>query len=95
MYKRISLYVILFYASLIVVSGQEVLTGLRSNILINKNKLTFESRGLNAADTIDLPFFDDFSGQSIFPDSKNWIDNFVFINNTYSDKQITAGICNL
>ena len=31
-------------------------------------------------------------GQSIFPDSKKWTDNYVFINNTYSDRQITTGI---
>ncbi len=39
-----------------------------------------------------LPFFDDFSGHSIFPDPSKWTDNYVFINNTYSDRQITAGI---
>jgi hypothetical protein len=92
MYKRISLYLILFYASLISVSGQEVVTGLQSNSLIKKNNLIFQSKGLNASDTVNIPFFDDFSGHSISPDSKNWTDNFVFINNTYSDKQITAGV---
>lgn len=92
MYKRISLYFILLNASLISVSGQEVVTGLQANSLIKNKSLVFESKGLNAADTLGLPFFDDFSGHSIFPDSKNWTDNFVFINNTYSDKQITAGI---
>ena len=51
-----------------------------------------ENRGLTSNDTLVLPFFDDFSGHSIFPDSKKWTDNFVFINNTYSDRQITAGI---
>ena len=81
-----------FLACLITASAQEVVTGLQSNSLIKKNNLIFERKGLNATDTLELPFFDDFSGRSIFPDSKNWIDNFVFINNTYSDKQITAGI---
>ena len=47
---------------------------------------------MTTADTLNLPFFDDFSGHSIFPDPSKWIDNFVFINNTYSDKQITEGI---
>jgi hypothetical protein len=92
MYKRISLYVILFYASLISVSGQEVVTGLQSDSRIKNKNLRFESKGLNAADTVNLPFFDDFSGHSIFPESKNWIDNYVLINNTYSDKQVTVGI---
>ena len=30
--------------------------------------------------------------QSYFPTPGKWTDNFVFINNTYSDKQITSGI---
>ena len=33
-----------------------------------------------------------FQVHSVFPDSKKWTDNYVFINNTYSDRQITAGI---
>ena len=44
---------------------------------------------------INLPFFDDFSGFSVFPDTKNWSDDYVFINNTYSDRQITIGIATL
>jgi len=46
----------------------------------------------SAADTVNLPFFDDFSGSSIFPDDKKWSDNYVLINNTYSNNQITIGI---
>lgn len=92
MYKRIILYILLFYECLISASAQEVVTGLQSNSLIKNNNAIFERKGLNAGETIELPFFDDFSGQSVFPDTKKWIDNFVFINNTYSDKQITAGI---
>lgn len=92
MSKRIFLYVVLFYACLITVSGQEVVTGLQSNGLIKKNNLIFERKGLNAGDTLELPFFDDFSIRSIFPSGKNWTDNFVLINNTYSDKQVTAGV---
>jgi hypothetical protein len=75
------------------VPAQEVVTGLQSNTSISNgwNKLEKNKR-LTAIDTLALPFFDDFSGHSIFPDSKKWTDNFVFINNTYSDRQITAGI---
>ncbi|HUX96715.1 MAG TPA: T9SS type A sorting domain-containing protein [Bacteroidales bacterium] len=77
----------------IFVSAQEVVTGLQSNYAIlreseNKSKGT----GKSSADTIELPFFDDFSGKSIFPDFEKWSDNFVFINDKYSDRQITKGI---
>lgn len=37
------------------------------------------------ADTVSLPFFDDFSGywQSSHPDRKWWMDDYVYINNNY------------
>ena len=91
MLKRIFLFVIFLNACLGNTPAQEVITGLQSNYSITSNILK-ENKGLTSSDTLLLPFFDDFSGHSIFPDSKKWSDNFVFINNTYSDRQITAGI---
>jgi hypothetical protein len=93
MLKKIILYVILINECLVNSPAQEVVTGLQSNTSISNawNKLEKNKR-LTVSDTLGLPFFDDFSGQSVFPDSKNWTDNFVFINNTYSDRQITKGI---
>ena len=91
MLKRIFLFVIFLNACLVNTPAQEVITGLQSNYSIT-SKILKENKGLTSSDTLLLPFFDDFSGHSIFPDSKKWSDNFVFINNTYSDRQITAGI---
>ena len=34
-------------------------------------------------DTVTLPFFDDFSTSSIYPDSSKWFNNQVFINNQF------------
>ena len=77
-------------------SAQEVVTGLQSDYRIVSSRVRQErSKGIIAIDTIDLPFFEDFSGHSINPDSTKWLDDFVFINNTYSDKQITIGIATL
>jgi hypothetical protein len=93
MLKRIFSYVILINAFLISATGQEIVTGLRSNSAIVNNRKNFTVfKELLVPDTLSLPFFDDFSGRSIYPDTKKYIDNFVFINNTYSDKQITKGI---
>jgi len=93
MFKRIILYLIFLTAFLVNSPAQEVITGLRSNSRIKNNREQVrEAKGLAAADTLVLPFLDDFSGHSIFPDPGIWTDNFVFINNTYSDRQITAGI---
>lgn len=73
--------------------AQEVVVGLQSNYALTS--ITENSRkGLSSAiaEIIELPFFDDFSGRSVYPDPKKWTDNYVFINNTYSDKQITTGV---
>src|SRR5664280_2476076 len=93
MLKRIILYIVFLSSWLVYTQGQEVITGLQSNrSIINSREIFRESKGLSSNDTLALPFFDDFSGHSVFPDRKNWTDNYVCINNTYSDRQITAGI---
>ncbi len=45
-------------------------------------------------DTLDLPFFDDFAydEKSIYPDSRLWIDNYVYINNNFTKNQLTRGV---
>lgn len=93
MIKQISLYFIFLIVFLANIPAQEVITGLPSNynITINSNNPELNKR-ISAADTLNLPVYDDFSGQSVFPDAKRWLDHFVFINNTYSDRQITSGI---
>jgi len=93
MTKKIFLYFIFLNLLLAALPAQEVITGLQSNYLLsNKGEKSKSSRALLSSDTLQLPFFDDFSQTSYYPDTKRWIDNFVFINNTFSDQQITSGI---
>ena len=74
-------------------TAQEVTTGLQSNYVITQFKTNnLEKIETRSSVTIELPFFDDFSDSFIFPDNKRWSDNYVFINNTYSDKQPTVGV---
>lgn len=93
MFRKLIIYVTLFsFFCPVMSTAQEVITGLQTNPYVqteSSKKVYF--KGL-AADTINLPFFDDFSGHSYIPDMNKWSDNFVFINNTYSDNQITTGI---
>lgn len=74
-----------------VLNAQEVISGLRSDPIL-ENSYEKNRKGLYANDTLSLPFIDDFSGSSISPDPLKWSDNSVFINNTYSDRQITKGV---
>ena len=96
MIRKTILYLLLLTAGFKTASAQEVVTGLQSDFSIMKSLSSGKgAKGVTATDTVQLPFFDDFSGKSVFPDKKRWIDDFVFINNTYSDKQITTGIATL
>ena len=93
MFKQIILYFIFLNVILVILPAQEVVTGLQTNYSVSKAREKHEkNKGISSSDTLELPFFDDFSGQSVFPDSSKWTDDFVFINNTYSDRQITEGI---
>ena len=93
MIKQISLYFLFFNVFLAVIPAQEVVTGLQSNYAILKNRDDQKiTKGATPSDTIDLPLFDDFSQKTVYPDKKKWMDNYVFINDTYSDKQRTTGI---
>jgi len=90
MIQKSILNIIFFLFSLYYANSQEVVTGLQSNPLIKSAHISVTKSV--AVDVVELPFFDDFSGQKIFPDSKKWADDFVFINDTYTDKQITVGV---
>lgn len=93
MIKQIILYLVLLNVCLVISPAQEVVIGLQSNYSITKTRDNQEkNKGITTSGSLELPLFDDFSGRSVFPDSKKWLDDFVFINNTYSDRQITTGI---
>jgi hypothetical protein len=93
MIRQLYLYLVFLNLFIAVSPAQEVVTGLQSNSSLNgesNKRILF--KGINIADTLQLPFFDDFSKQSFYPDKKKWTDDFVFINNTYSDSQISSGV---
>jgi len=46
-------------------------------------------------DTLELPFFDDFSKITGYPDNKLWTDTYAFINNNYSDDPVSIGVATL
>jgi hypothetical protein len=93
MIRKIILPLILFNICLVYSPAQEVVTGLQTNSIIAGTKNTYLSKKESAgSNPLELPFFDDFTIKSVFPDMKKWLDNFAFVNNTYSDKQITTGI---
>ncbi len=43
-------------------------------------------------DTLDLPFFDDFSKGNVYPDASLWSDRNVYINNGYAEGPMSLGV---
>jgi hypothetical protein len=95
MIKKALLNIILAVLFIGITEGQEVVAGLQTNLMVKNASSAYSESKSQAQDTLELPFFDDFSGGFVFPDSRKWSDNFAYINDTYSDKQITTGIATL
>lgn len=74
--------------------AQEYVSTLQSIKEINVeyfNKLSrLKTKGIS--DTLELPFFDDFSRSRIYPGDSLWSDNYVYINNTYPINQLSIGV---
>ena len=49
----------------------------------------------SVTDTLKLPFFDDFSRITVFPDAKKWSDKYAFINATFPIDPISIGVATL
>jgi hypothetical protein len=95
MHKKLIPYIVLLLCYPALSHAQEIITGLQTNPVLSgqvNKKAPFKA---DAAEPVELPFFDDFAGRSFLPAAKWWIDNYAFINNTYSDKQITIGMATL
>ncbi len=88
------LIIFLFWALPAIVFSQEVITGLQINSRVKQMAETnISSR--QAAATLQLPFFDDFSNSTIFPDAARWSDTDAFINSDYPVNPPTVGVATL
>jgi len=59
----------------------------------HRNESAFRKSSL--ADTLDLPFFDDFSDSHIAPDNTRWSDRQAFVNNNYCIDPVTMGVATM
>jgi hypothetical protein len=69
-------------------NGQEVLSALVSNPVLNGNKLVFNKN----KSAITLPFFDDFSYDSDVANIDLWQQSCVFVNSSYPINPVTIGV---
>lgn len=78
-------------------SAQERLIGLESNPVIRKARkdISVSLKSLEINDTLELPFFDDFSRNSIFPSPDLWEDQDAFVNFSYGINPPSIGVATL
>ncbi|MEZ5196651.1 MAG: hypothetical protein R2764_09690 [Bacteroidales bacterium] len=97
--KKLILYLIILFLPLLVFN-QEYLTGLSSNPVIENYLLNtkpedlYKSRVLTY-EPLNLPFHDDFSGSTIYPDTNLWTDNYAYINAQYPYFPVDYGVATL
>ena len=84
--RNLILSTILFCSSIL--HGQEVLSPLLSNPVLNGKKL-FINKNKSA---ITLPFFDDFSYNSSVANIDLWQQSSIFVNRTYPINPVTLGV---
>jgi len=75
--------------------SQEIITDLSTNSQKKEALKNYKSLSSEKSSSLLLPFRDDFSGHSVFPNAQNWADNYAFINNTYAINPITVGVATL
>lgn len=89
---RKSFVVVLYVLTTALAYGQESVAGLRWNPFVNHKKAKPSALARTTAHTLTLPFFEDFTGSSIYPDSSKWTDYQVFVNNTMGSNMISKGV---
>lgn len=91
--KKISVIICLLIHTAIIYSQNEVEEDLQMNPVLIQHALDFPAfKMASANDTVNLPFKDDFSYASVYPDTSLWTDNYVFINRTYPVAPPSIGV---
>lgn len=90
--------ILIFSLSLRPVVAQERVSGLARNRIVEDastlKRFSLKSfKSIN--DTVSLPFFDDFSSVTIFPDQRLWTDNCAYINSQFAVNPPTIGVATL
>lgn len=90
--KKLSYILMLLFAVHVASAQQELVTGLEANPEVHNSNSLLKSMQASFIDTVNLPFFDDFSYNATSPDQNKWQDSYVFINHTYEKDPISTGV---
>lgn len=81
-------------------SGQEIISGVAGYAEVEKyyelhgSDPVYKS-GFETHESLNLPFMDDFSVLSVYPDTNRWIDNEAYINATFPYYPINYGVATM
>jgi len=88
--------IVLFVFGTLLINAQEVLIDIiPSKLLGGKYLISNNLKSTNEADTLSLPFFDDFANAKVYPFSGYWTDKAAFINNSYAYNPLSIGVASL
>ncbi|HUS86109.1 MAG TPA: T9SS type A sorting domain-containing protein [Bacteroidales bacterium] len=91
--KRLLIFLFFLSTAASLLPGQEFVTGLITNPEVKSAWIKQNlSKSGSPIDTLELPFFDDFSWSDVYPADTLWTDNYVYINNVYPVGQPTQGV---
>lgn len=95
--KRVFILLFIFICP-VAIFAQEVLTPLQTNIQLKSAwesyKIKKNTKGTKDG-AVELPFFDDFSGEDIYPNHELWEDNCLYINREMASNPPTIGVATL
>lgn len=74
--------------------AQEHVAPLRYNGVL-QNKAHSSPHVAHKTTSLNLPFFDDFTGYGVYPDESKWVDKKAYINNTMGVRPVTRGVATL
>ena len=77
------------------VSAQEVLTGLRVNKTVAREAAAKAQLMPTRGDALHLPFVDDFSNYTGYPNPALWQDRYAFVNRSFAIQPPTLGVATL
>lgn len=86
MNKLIILFTIFFYS--FSVSSQEVV----NDLMFNSNLYTPDYKSRSVAASLELPFFDDFSNYTGYPNPLLWQDLDIYVNRSLANNPINLGV---
>lgn len=85
--------IILFFFTIVnfFTFAQPVLIRSISNSILELEYQNYSTKN-KQNDTLELPFFDDFSKKGVYPDQSLWLDNFVYINQSFGKNPKSIGV---